>query len=54
MIVVGGLYRERCISPEWNHLYGSGGRAAAALAGQVQNVDSSPIASHPFKSVPPY
>lgn len=39
MIVAGGLYRERCISPEWNHLYGSGGRAAAALAGQVQDVE---------------
>lgn len=38
MIVTGGLYRERCISPEWNHLYGSGGRAAAALAGQVPDV----------------
>jgi nucleoside 2-deoxyribosyltransferase len=32
MIVAGGLYRERCLVPEWNHLYGSGGRAAAALA----------------------
>lgn len=32
MIVTGGLYRERCVVPAWNHLYGSGGRAAAALA----------------------
>lgn len=32
MIVTGGLYRERCVAPAWNHLYGSGGRAAAALA----------------------
>lgn len=39
MIVTGGLYRERCISPEWNHLYGSGGRAAAALAGHAPSVE---------------
>jgi nucleoside 2-deoxyribosyltransferase len=39
MIVTGGLYRERCISPEWNHLYGSGGRAAAALSGQTADVE---------------
>lgn len=30
--VVGGVYHERCITPEWHQLYGSGGRAAAALA----------------------
>lgn len=32
MIVVGGLYRERCSLPEWDQIFGSGGRGAAALA----------------------
>lgn len=30
--VVGGTYLERCLEPSWNELYGSGGRAAAALS----------------------
>lgn len=30
--VVGGVYLERCLEPAWNELYGSAGRAAAALA----------------------
>jgi hypothetical protein len=31
--VVGGFYVERCIEPQWNEIFGSGGRAAAAVAG---------------------
>jgi hypothetical protein len=30
--VVGGVYLERCIQPRWNQLFGSAGRATAALA----------------------
>lgn len=30
--VVGGVYREHCMSPHWEEIYGSGGRAATALA----------------------
>lgn len=30
--VAGGVYVERCLRPEWDQLYGSGGRAAALLA----------------------
>jgi nucleoside 2-deoxyribosyltransferase len=30
--VAGGVYEERCLQPVWETLYGSGGRAAAALA----------------------
>lgn len=30
--VVGGVYRERCIHPHWNDVYGSAGRAALAIA----------------------
>jgi len=30
--VVGGVYREYCIHPRWNDIYGSAGRAALAIA----------------------
>lgn len=30
--VVGGVYREYCVHPRWNELYGSAGRAALAVA----------------------
>lgn len=32
MIVVGGSYREECLSPQWSRIFGSGGRAAAAVS----------------------
>lgn len=36
--VVGGVYHERCIWPDWDQLYGSGGRAAAAMVGHVDDI----------------
>jgi len=30
--IVGGVYRERCVHPRWNEVYGSAGRAAFAIA----------------------
>lgn len=33
MDIVGGLYQELCETPAWDAVFGSGGRAAAALAG---------------------
>jgi len=36
--VSGGVYHERCIWPDWDQIYGSGGRAAAALSGHVDHV----------------
>ncbi len=36
--VVGGSYYERCLSPAVRQFYGSGGRAAAALAGRLKDV----------------
>lgn len=33
MIIVGGSYREVCAYPEWDRIYGSGGRAAVAVSG---------------------
>lgn len=38
LTVVGGVYHERCIWPDWDQLYGSGGRAAAALSGHVDHI----------------
>jgi nucleoside 2-deoxyribosyltransferase len=38
LTVVGGVYHERCIWPEWNQVYGSAGRAAAALSGHVDAI----------------
>ena len=32
MIVVGGTYSEYCYHPEWDQIFGSGGRGAAALS----------------------
>ncbi|MEM5471943.1 hypothetical protein WNZ14_09430 [Hoeflea sp. AS60] len=34
MLIAGGLYREICLRPAWNGLFGSGGRAALAIVGQ--------------------
>ncbi|MBB2168117.1 nucleoside 2-deoxyribosyltransferase [Gluconacetobacter aggeris] len=36
--VVGGVYLERCIEPFWDDVYGSGGRAAAAISASVPDV----------------
>lgn len=36
--VVGGVYHERCIWPDWDQVFGSGGRAAAALVGHADRV----------------
>lgn len=36
--VVGGVYHEHCIWPAWDQIYGSGGRAAAALVSHVDRV----------------
>ncbi|KAA9000460.1 nucleoside 2-deoxyribosyltransferase [Affinibrenneria salicis] len=31
MDIVGGVYKENCLSPDWHGIYGSGGRAALAI-----------------------
>ena len=36
--VVGGVYAERCVEPFWDDVYGSGGRAAAAISAAVPDV----------------
>jgi hypothetical protein len=35
IIVTGGVYAEQCIEPFWDEVFGSGGRAAAAIMGQA-------------------
>ena len=45
LTVAGGLYRERCIWPEWNRVLGSGGRAAAAVVGHVDAITFRTYAS---------
>lgn len=32
MIVIGGIYEERCERPHWNQIFGSGGRAACVIS----------------------
>lgn len=39
MIVTGGYYREICVSPKHDELFGSGGRAAFAIAAAGSEVD---------------
>jgi len=36
--VVGGVYVERCVEPHWDDVYGSAGRAAAAISAAVPGV----------------
>jgi len=38
LAIVGGVYHERCVWPDWDHLFGSGGRAAASVTTYVDNV----------------
>lgn len=38
LTVAGGVYHERCIWPDWNQIYGSAGRAAAAVSDQLDMV----------------
>jgi len=36
--VIGGVYEERCLRPEWDQVYGSAGRAAALLGAHQDGV----------------
>lgn len=45
LTVVGGLYRERCRWPQWDRVFGSGGRAAASLSSHVGKVTFCTYAS---------
>lgn len=43
--VAGGVYVETCLDPEWQMIFGSGGRAAAGLAALVESVQLHTYAS---------
>lgn len=54
MYIVGGIYKEQCCVPTWDAVFGSGGRAAAAVSGltsscilhaYAEDFDSEGIAS---------
>lgn len=49
LAVAGGLYQERCIWPEWNRVFGSGGRAAAAVVGHAPEISLFTYASTEFR-----
>jgi len=36
--IVGGVYAERCVEPHWDDVYGSAGRAAAAISAAVSGI----------------
>ena len=38
LTVVGGVYQETCIAPDWDQVFGSGGRAAVAASSHVDRV----------------
>lgn len=43
--VVGGVYAERCMRPQWYEVYGSGGRAASAIATMGESVQLHTLAT---------
>ncbi|MDQ8195244.1 PfkB family carbohydrate kinase [Coraliomargarita sp. SDUM461004] len=43
--IVGSIYKEYCVRPAWNEVYGSGGRAASALAAMGSSVTLHSVAS---------
>lgn len=47
MIVVGGVYGERCVVPTWRQVFGSGGRASAAVSSLCQKVELQSYCSSP-------
>jgi len=53
--IVGGIYAERAIWPDWDQIYGSAGRAAAAVSGHVERITvhayAGPGVAERFQSV---
>lgn len=48
--VVGGCYAEICFLPSWNHIFGSAGRAAAAISFRTNAVELHTILSAQFQT----
>ena len=53
MIVAGGYYREICVSPQHDELFGSGGRAAFAIASAGTYVDWHYYCPEPQQQIAP-
>lgn len=49
--VVGGVYYERCMRPAWQEFYGSGGRAASAMASMEASIELHGYLSSEAKEV---
>ncbi|RQR53202.1 nucleoside 2-deoxyribosyltransferase [Burkholderia sp. Bp9125] len=49
--VVGGVYHEKCIWPDWDQVVGSGGRAATALRSHVDKVTLHTYAVDEIKAI---
>ena len=53
MIVAGGYYREVCVSPQHDEVFGSGGRAAIAIASAGIDVDWHYYCPEPQQTIAP-
>lgn len=56
MHIAGGLYRELCCIPPWNAVFGSGGRASAAIAAlskgsTLHTYSEKTVSETPFESI---
>lgn len=49
--IVGGVYREHCDWPNWNQVYGSGGRAASAIPAFVDEITLYTYANDKTKKI---
>ena len=45
LLIAGGVYREKCVWPAWNQVYGSAGRASCAVAAGVEEIELHTYAS---------
>ncbi len=51
LTITGGIYRERCMRPNWDEFYGSAGRAASAICKLGGKVSLHSYLSHDAKNV---
>jgi nucleoside 2-deoxyribosyltransferase len=51
LTIAGGIYRERCMRPNWDEFYGSAGRAASAICRLGGKVTLHSYLSHDAKNV---
>lgn len=49
MQIIGGVYRERCLHPGWDYIFGSGGRAAIAICEMGHDIHLHSYVNDDFK-----